>query len=201
MMENIRSLKWADYIIYALADPRKLVALVMAGEQKMSYGALVIPFIVSFFEMIALALPGEQTSFFYNKLTYGALFYFLLMILHMALLASMIDAVCQFLGHAGSVRRLINILLLSLLPRALILPIVYILKVLHFAPGFFYVLFGIAFMVWSALIVIQGISEMHAIPFSKSALIFLFPYAFTGTIFFLLAALVVINLLGYISIL
>ncbi len=85
----------------------------------------------------------------------------------------------------------------SLFPQLFLLPLVYIFKVFVFAPPFFYALFSIGLFAWSALIVVTGLSEVHSIPFTRAALIFLFPYAFAAVTGFLASVLAVFYVFGY----
>ena len=73
----------------------------------------------------------------------------------------------------------------------------YIVKVFGFAPPFFYTVFSMGLFAWSALIVVTGISEIHSIPFSKAALIFIFPYAFIAILAFLASLLAMFMVFGY----
>jgi hypothetical protein len=199
MINYIKSLAWADYLLYIIADPRKMANMIMTREAGLLPGGVVLLFFISFFEIIALSLVSNETSFFYYKITYGALFFFIVLIVQIITLAALVDLICQYIGYQGSMKKLINIINLSLFPRMFILPIVFIFKVIHFAPVFFYVFFTFVLMVWSAFIIIQGISELHHAAFAKSVLIFLFPYMLFGVAAFFLFVLSVIMIFGYIS--
>ncbi len=199
MMEFIKSLRWIDYFYLVFTDPRKLTGVIIREEaQSLPVGCAGVV-LVAIMEIMAQSLLGRQTQFFYTKLTYGWILTILVMALSIAVFASMIDGTSQIMGNAGSVVKTINLINFSIFPRVLLLPLVFIFRVFNFAPVFFYVLFSLGFFVWSALIIIQGISEMHSTAFSRSVAIFFLPFVFTGLLLFLMLVLVIITLIGYIS--
>jgi hypothetical protein len=71
--------------------------------------------------------------------------------------------------------------------------------VIQFAPIFFLIFFIFALAVWQALIIIQGISEIHQIEFAESLISFLFPALLVGIISFFTIVLMIISLINFIS--
>jgi hypothetical protein len=201
MIEFIKSLQWVDFFYLVFTDPRKLMEIIHREEAK----SLPIGFagvaLVSIMEILAQSLLGTETPFFYTKLTYGWILSMLVMALTIMVFASLIDSTSQMFGNPGGVVRIINIINFSIFPRVLLLPLVFIFRVFNFAPVFFYILFSIAFFIWSALIVIQGFSEMHTIPFARSVAIFVLPFVFIGLVFFFAFILLLISLVNYLSVL
>lgn len=198
-LDYVKSLKWADYLYFTLLEPRRLPVKISDPVSKPLWGGVAVALAAAFFEVLAASLLAVNTPFFYYKLTYGFLLLFLILTARVVATAGLIDILCQFLGHQGSARALINLVFYSLFPQVLLLPLVYIVKVFGFAPPFFYVVFSIVLFAWSALIVVTGLSEIHSIPFTKAALIFLFPYAFVALLAFLASLLGVFLAFGYIA--
>lgn len=200
MMETIKSLRWVDYYFFTLVDPRKLTANVIRGVPHPLPLSLMVVAAVAIIEILVSSILGMQTPFFYYKITYGWILLFLVFLLLIIILSSLIDLTCQFLGYEGNVRVIVFLMCFSLLPITLLLPMVYIFRIFHFAPLFFYVFFSLCLSVWSAIIIILGISEIHRISFSKSFIIFIFPFFLVGGIAFLIAFLTIMNLIAYVSI-
>lgn len=197
--ETFRSLRWADYLYYILIEPRRFVRMIIREDAKPLAGGFLIAAAVTVCDVIAASMLGAESPFFYYKLTYGAIFFFLVLIVKIVVLAGLTDLLCQFTGHQGKIKEFIVLVSYALFPQVFLLPVVSIFKVFHFAAPFFYVFFSIVFFIWTALIVIQGISELHAMDFFKAVLFFLFPYAFVGIISFLSFVLIVILAFGYVS--
>ena len=199
MISYIKSFAWIDYFYLVLVDPRKLCGLIEKEEMRaLPLGAICLG-CVSITEILSLSLLGEQTRFFYYKITYGWILLFLALSLHVAVLSGLIDLVSQFFGLPGSARRLIDLLSLSLFPRVLLLPLVFVFRVFNFAPVFFYVLFSMGFSVWSALVAIQGISEMHSLRFPRAVLIFILPLVIVALVSFFIVILLIVQGVGYLS--
>ncbi len=198
-MEYVRSLRWADYLLYALTDPRRLVVMIAETGSKPLAGGIVIALMVVVSEILSSSLIMVNTRFFYYKLTYGLLLLLVIAAVKSVIIAGLIDLICQFLDYRGAVRVLLALALYSLLPQAFLLPLVYVFKVLGFAPPFFFAVFSLGLFTWSALIMVTGVSELHSIPFSRAALIFLFPYAFVGVMIFMAAILMGMSVFGYFS--
>ncbi len=199
MIETLRSLRWVDYYLHALVDPRKLVTLINRGEPKPLPLSLIVVAAVAIIDILSGSLLSPQTPFFYHKITYGWILFILITLMEIVIIAAFIDLTCQFLGYEGAIRTLIPLLCFSLLPQTLLLPLVYIFTVFRFAPLFFYAFFSIALFIWSALIVMIGLSEINKIPFSKSALIVIFPFILIGLFVFFVLVLLFTQLIGYIS--
>jgi hypothetical protein len=200
MMETIKSLRWVDYYFFTLVDPRKLAANIIRGVPNPLALSLMVVAAVAIIEILASSILGIQTPFFYYKITYGWILLFLVFLLIIIILSSLIDLTCQFLGYEGNVRVIVFLMCFSLLPITLLLPAVYVFRIFHFAPLFFYVFFSLCLFLWSAIIIILGISEIHKTSFSKSVMIFIFPFLLVGCIVFFIAFLIIINLIAYVSI-
>ncbi len=198
-LATVRSLKWVDYAYFALLEPRRLVTRISDETSKPYLGALLVVFLASFAEILASSLVTVNTQFFYHKITYGLLLVFLINLVKIAVVVLLIDALCQFMGFEGMVKTIFAIAGYALFPQMFVLPLVYIIKVFSFAPVFFLTVFTMSLGVWSAIIVIVGISEIHSMQFSKAALVFIFPYAAVGLTAFLIALLAVMNLFGYVA--
>lgn len=200
MMEYIKSLKWVDYFLFTLVDPRRLQNQITREEGYPTVTSLIIVFFASIIEIVTFALLGTESEFFYYKLTYGWLLFFIIFITMIIITGSLIDLFCQFRGYPGNIKQILNLISISLFTRALLLPMTMIFKVFNFAPIFFYILFSIALSIWHIMIIIQGISEMHQVSFSESLLIFFLPIVLVGAILFFSTILIVINIVGLISI-
>jgi hypothetical protein len=196
---SFRSLKWIDYVYYILIEPRRFARMIIVENARPLWGGLLIAAAVTVCDVIAAGTLGVESPFFYYKLTYGAILFFIVLIVKIVVLAGLVDLLCQFIGYQGKVKELVVLVSYGLFPQIFLLPVVSVFKVFHFAAPFFYVFFSIVFFVWTALIVIQGISELHAMEFFRAVLVFLFPYAFLGILSFLSFVLVVILSFGYVS--
>jgi hypothetical protein len=199
ILTELRSLRWADLFLFSLLDPRALYRQIERSEPKPFALSFMVPAAVAVFDIIALSLMGRQTPFFYYKITYGWILVFLYQSLAVILAAALMDMAAQFYGFKGNIRRFITLVNFSMFPRVFILPLIYIFKVFNFAPLFFYAFFSLGLLAWSAVIAIQGISEMHSISFGRAAVIYLFPAILVSlTIFFMLILLVICGV-GYLA--
>ena len=156
ILAELKSLRWADLFLYSLLEPRALYRQINRNEPKSLALSFVIPAIVAITEILTLSLLGKQTPFFYYKVTYGWILLFLCQALAAVISASLMDMACQFFGWKGNIREFIVLINFSLFPKFFLLPLVYLFRVFHFAPLFFYTFFSLGLFVWSALIVIQG---------------------------------------------
>jgi hypothetical protein len=199
MMEYIKSLKWIDYFYFCIFEPRRLVNLISRKEGNPFLLGLFIVFIASLFWIISFSMLGSETRFFYYKISYGWIFIFLILILNIIIFSSLMDLFCQFRTHPGSIMQLINLVNFSFFPVLFILPVVIIFTTINFVPVFFYLFFIIVLHTWQAMIIIQGISEIHQISFGESIVTFSLPFIFVGLITFFLLILFFINLGGFIS--
>jgi hypothetical protein len=194
-----RTIGWTDFFLNALVDPRALSRGIAAREGNSLAMSFMVPAVVVISDLLSLSLLGEQTGFFYYKVTYGWILLLLLAVLRYVITASLMDLLSQLMGYEGRVGQIIPLLNYSLFPRVLILPLVHIFKTINFAPIFFYMFFSLTLFLWSAFIAIQGVSEMHKTGFGKSLVIFIFPYLFIGIISFFVFVLLLITGIGFIS--
>jgi hypothetical protein len=200
MIETIKSLRWIDYYFFALVDPRKLATHIIRGVPSPLPLSLIAVAMAAFIEIMTSSILGIQTPYFYYKITYGWILLFIVTLLIIIILSSLIDLTSQFLGYSGNVRVIISLMGFSLLPKTLLLPMVYIFRIFHFAPLFFYVFLSVFLFIWSAIIIILGISEINNISFSKSFMVFIFPFLLIGGIVFFIVFLIIVNIIAYISI-
>ena len=168
ILSEFRSLRWADFFLFALLDARALYRQISRNETKSFVLSFAVPAAVAVIDIITLSLMGKQTSFFYYKITYGWILLFLYISFKVVMAAALMDLASQFFGYKGNIRELIVLINFSLFPEVFILPLVYFFKIFGFAPLFFFILFYAGLSVWSALIAIQGISEMHSAGIGKS---------------------------------
>ncbi len=199
ILTELRSLRWADLFLYSLLDPRALYRQIERNEPKPFALSFIVLAAVAVIDIRTLSLMGRQTPFFYYKITYGWILVFLYHTLTVILASALMDMAAQFYGFKGNIRRFITLVNFSMFPKVFILPLVYIFKVFNFAPLFFYAFFSLGLLAWSAVIAIQGISEMHSISFGRGAVIYLFPAILTGLALFFMLILLVICGVGYIA--
>jgi hypothetical protein len=199
MIEYIKSLKWIDYFFLCLLDPRRLVNLIGKKEGSPFLLGLFVVLIVSLFEIISLSMFGQESNFFYYKVSYGWVLIFLIVLLKIIVFCSLMDLGCQFREHPGSILRIINLVCFSFFPLIFILPVVTIVTTLNTVPVFFYVLFSILLHFWQAVIIIQGVSEIHQMGFGESLVIFLSPFIFIGLMSLFIIILFFINFGGFIT--
>lgn len=195
---DIKSLKWSDFFLYTLVNPRNLYRIISSRERRGLALSFIVPIFAVIIDIISISLLSEETGFFYYKITYGWILLILIVLSKIIVSASIMDLISQFLGFNGRIRELISIINFSIFPKALILSLVYIFKILNFAPVFFYMFFSFVLFLWSAFIAIQGISEMHSISFGRALFIFIFPYIFFGIIMFFITVLIIISSIGFI---
>lgn len=189
--EKVKSLVWADYFLYALTDPRELYRLVKTGSAGNILVSLSVPAFVTLADILALLILANGTGFFYYCVSYGWILVFFYTILKIAVYSSLIDAASQFMGYKGSIREMITVVSFSLFPKVFILPAVYFFSIINFAPGFFYVFISFLLFLWHVMVLIQGISEMHSVAFSKALAIYVLPGIFTVlALFFMLVVIV-----------
>ena len=199
ILETLKSLRWTDYFLYALTDPRELYRRIKQKDPDPFALSFIVPLIAALFDILVLSLMGSESGFFYYKISYGWILVFLYALFKIAIYSSLVDVTAQFFGYRGNIREMITIVNFSLFPGVLFLPVVYLFSVINFAPGFFYVFFSIVFFFWYSMIFIQGISEMHSIDFGKSFVIFILPALFIGVVFFLITVLLIITGVGFIT--
>jgi len=195
-LTEIKSLKWADFFLYALIDPRHLSRIIKSREPGSFLLSFAVPAFVTLADVLVLSLMGIETSYFYYKVTYGWITLYLIIISLIILSACIMDMSSQFMGHQGRVRDMISIINYSVFPKAFLLPVVYIFHVLNFASVFFYVFITFLLFIWSAFVAIEAISEMHSAGFGSSLVIYLTPVLFLGIINFFVFILMIMNLAG-----
>ena len=193
IMNKIKSLVWADYFLYALTDPRELYRLISSKKSVGFYVSFAVPAIVVIADILALSLLGEATGFFFYKITYGWILILIYTVVKIAVYASLIDTVAQFMGYEGRAEEVIAMVSYSMFPKVFILPVVYFFSIINFAPGFFYVFFMFILFVWYVMILVQGISEMHSIEFSRALAVYIIPGLLAGLAFFFMFVLIIIS--------
>ncbi|HOT45036.1 MAG TPA: YIP1 family protein [Spirochaetota bacterium] len=199
IIAELRSLRWTDLFLYALLDPRALYRQIDRQEPRSLALSFVMPVAVAVIDILTMSVMGKETPFFFYKITYGWIFMALYHALAVVISAALMDAAAQFFGYKGNIRDLIILVNFSLFPKIFILPLVYIFKVFNFAPLFFYAFFSLGLLVWSALIAVQGISEMHSAGFGKAFVIYIFPALLVGVTLFFMLVLLVICGVGYLA--
>ncbi len=199
MLETIKSLRWADFFLYAITDPRELYRRIKQKDPDPFSLSFVAPAIIALFDILVLSLVGKETGFFYYKLTYGWILVFIYAVFKIVIYTSLVDITAQFFGCKGNIREMLTMANFSVFPCVFFLPLFYLFAAIDFAPGFFYVFFSILFFIWYVMIFVQGISEMHSIDFGKSFVIFILPAIFIGIVLFLIAVLLIITGIGFIS--
>lgn len=199
MIETLKSLRWADYFLYAITDPRELYRRIKQKDPDPFILSFMVPLVASLFDVMVLSLTGSETVFFYYKISYGWILIYIFALFKIVIYSSLVDVTAQFFGYNGNIRDMITVMNFSMIPRFFFLPAFYFFAVVDFAPGFFYVFLSILAFFWYVMIFVQGISEMHSIDFGKSFVIFILPAIFFGTVFFLIAVLLIITGAGFLS--
>lgn len=199
IIAELRSLRWTDLFLYALLDPRALYRQIDRQEPRSLALSFVLPAAVAVVDILTMSLLGKESSFFFYKITYGWIFMALYHSLTVVISAALMDMAAQFFGYKGNIRDLIILVNFSLFPKIFILPLVYIFKVFNFAPLFFYAFFSTGLLVWSALVAVQGISEMHSVSFGKAFVMYIFPALLVGVTLFFMLVLLVICGVGYLA--
>lgn len=199
MIAELRSLRWADYFLYALYDPRGLCRQIVKNDPRCFLLSFIVPAIVAVIDILAVSILGRETYFFYYKITYGWIQLFICVVLLVIAAAALMDAAAQLLGFRGKIRETLTLLNFSLVPGIFVLPLVYVFKVFHFAPIFFFILFFVLLCVWSMFIAVQGVSELHGAGIGRAAVICLSPLVLAGTALLFLGVLFLILSIGYIA--
>jgi len=199
IIATLRSLRWADYFLFTIIDPRALYRQIKSNDPRAMALSFTVPVIVAVTELLSSSLLGRPTTFFFYKISYGWILHSMVLVFLIIITAALMDLVIQFMGMKGNVRELIIVINYAVFPKVFLLPLVYIFKVINFAPGFFYVLFSLGLFIWSAFITIQALSEMHAADFGKALLIFLFPIILMGIFIFFGSVLFFFSGMGLIS--
>jgi len=198
-LETIKSLRWADFFLYTITDPRELYRRIKQKDPDPFILSFIIPAVIVLFDILALSLMGKETGFFYYKMSYGWILVFIYAVFKIIVYSSLVDVTAQFFGCRGNIREILTIANFSIFPMVFFLPAFYLFTVINFAPGFFYVFFSILFFIWYVMIFVQGISEMHSIDFGKSFVIFIIPALFIGIVLFLITILLIITGIGFLT--
>ena len=198
-MESFRSLRWSDYFLYTILDPRELYRRVKQKDPDPLILSFIVPLAYSMFAVILMSFTGKETNFFYHKMSYGWILIFLYTLFKMIIYTSLVDMTAQFFGYKGSIREILTLYNFSIFPELFLLPVFYGFVIIDFAPYFFYVLFSIGFFVWQIMIFAQSFSEMHSIDFNKSIVILMIPAAAIALIILLMAVLLVLLAVGFID--
>jgi hypothetical protein len=176
-LDSIKSLRWTDYLYYALLDPRSLARLIVQSDRPLIRIAFLIPVLSAAVQIISSSLLAPQNMFFYTKMTYGLILLSMLNILFVFFLAWLIDTSLQLRGRAGNIKVSLTIINFSFLPLLFLLPVVTIFNVTGFAPSFFRFIAYSGFVIWMWLIIVRSISEVHGLSFPKALAVCLVPFA------------------------
>jgi len=198
-MESFKSLRWADYFLYTILDPRELYRRVNQKDPDPFILSFIVPLVYSIFAILIMSFVGKETNFFYHKMSYGWILIFLYTLFKIIIYSSLVDLTAQFFGYKGNIKEILTLYNFSLFPELFLLPVFYGFIIIDFAPHFFYVLFSIVFLVWQVMILAQSFSEMHSIDFNKSIIILLIPVISIGLFVFMMAILLIILAFGFIS--
>ena len=104
ILAELKSLRWADLLLYSLLDPRSLYRQINRNEPRSFALSFLMPAAVAIIELLTLSLLGKQTPFFYYKVTYGWILLFLCQALISVIAASLMDMASQFFGWKGNIR-------------------------------------------------------------------------------------------------
>lgn len=199
ILETLKSLRWTDFFLYAITDPRELYRRIKQGDPDPFILSFIVPAVTALFDILVLSLVGKETGFFYYKISYGWILVFIYAVFKTVIYSSLVDMTAQFFGYKGNIREILTLVNFSLFPTVFFLPLFYLFKIIDFAPVFFYALLSIVFFIWYVMIFVQGISEMHSIDFGKSFVIFILPAVFICFVIFLMFILLVITGIGFIT--
>jgi hypothetical protein len=199
ILDTIRSLAWTDFFLYALTDPRELYRRIRQKEPEPFALSFLVPVLAVLSDILALSLMGKETGFFYYKMSYGLVLIVIYTLFKIFLYSSLVDVTAQFFGYRGNIKEIITVTNFSMFPKIFIMPCLYIFAITDFAAGFFYIFLSIAFSIWYVMILVQGLSEMHSIKFGESFLIFVLPVIAIGIVLFLMAVLLIMTGVGFLS--
>lgn len=173
----IRSLQWVDWVYHTLTDPRALARRIAAYDKGFLPAALLFPALSALFFIVASSVFSPQNVFFAAKVSYGWILAAVANTCWVLLLSLLLDMGAQFSHKAGNIKGLLTLVSLAQIPGLFLLPAVSIFAVLGFAPLLFFMLFSIFLSLWSAFIVVTGVSEMYALPFGRAVALYLIPCA------------------------
>ena len=193
---DIRSLKWVDYIYYTILDPRMLARLILQSENQFLPVTFAIPVLLAASEIISISLLRKQTGFFLYKISYGWILLSLMIIISVFIAVWLVETALQLSNRGGKIKAEITLVNLACFPMIFILPSIVIFSVLNFAPVFFYFLFLVLYFIWSCIIIVLGISEIHGLSTGRTSAVCVIPAAASAVIMFLLSVLVVALIFG-----
>jgi hypothetical protein len=167
--ETIRSLRWADFIMANLADPRLFARKLEESGFAVHPGSF---FVIVFYVLVmqlSFAALADQSSFFVYKMSYGLALHVLMAfgLILAAALAS--DLFFQMSCRPGAARQAFSIAAYALTPQLLVLPGTMMAVSLDIAPPLFWVLFLMGAAVWSVYILISATSEFRGVSFARAA--------------------------------
>ncbi|MFW5770743.1 MAG: Yip1 family protein [Spirochaetota bacterium] len=197
MIQYLRSLQWVDYFLYVFVEPGRITHVLQVENWRHLFIGLFSVVLVTIIEIITSALVVPQTSFFYYSISYGWILKIFITLICILLYAGLLDILFQYSGFQGSVKKLVAILSIALFPQILLLPSVYIFKTFNFAPLFFNSLFSFLLGLWSLVIAVKCISELHKMDFFRALVLTLLPLVFIGIVAFFIILLLVFLLTGY----
>ena len=199
IIENLKSLRWTDYFLYTILDPRELYRRIKQKDPDPFYLSFCIPAAYSIFAMLTMSLGGKESIFFYHKISYGWILILVYTLFKIIIYTSLIDITAQFYGYRGNIKEIITIYNFSLFPVLFLLPTYYAFVAIDFAPYFFYVLLSIGFFIWQIMILAQSFSEMHSIDFNKSIVILIIPVVAVALVFLLIVILLIALASGFVG--
>lgn len=196
MIAAIKSLRWVEYILQTLTDPRAMGRLVKRNEHASFVLSYLMPVFIAFFDILTIATLSRQTHMFYGKITYGWIALSLFFAFKNTLFAAIMDMSFQLFGYSGSVRELIAVINYSSFPRLFILPLLTIFRIIHFAPPFFYFALIIVSSIFVMLTAVQAVSEIYSVSLGRSFLIYFLPALIVYGSFVLMAAALIMMMAG-----
>ncbi len=137
ILETFKSLRWVDFFLYALTDPRELYRRIKQKDPDPFALSFIVPLISALFDILILSLMGRESEFFYYKISYGWILVFIYGIFKIAVYSSLVDVTAQFFGYRGNIREIITLVNFSLFPGVLFLPVCYLFSVIKFCARFF----------------------------------------------------------------
>jgi len=201
-IEELRSLRWVDFFLYTILDPRQLYQKIKKNEPKCFLLSFSVPVMVSFIKIITEAIIRNPGKIFFYSLTFGFLKFFIILVMFVFMISALTDLASQFFSGRGMMREKIILYNFALLPGIFVLPLVSMSSVLfkNTIPAmvsFIHITGVIATLIWSAIIGIRGLSEMHEMDFGKTFFMYFFPYLFGGVGLFLVLLLTGFEFSGY----
>jgi hypothetical protein len=169
----IRSLKWADWLVNAVTDPRALARQISSHATGFVSSSFLFPVISAAVFIVSWSLLSVQSTFFFTKITYGWILLSLVNAGWALLISLLIGLGLQFRNVQGNLRALLTLANFSQLPGVFLLPAAAIFAVLGFAPVLFLVLFLIVSSLWGAYILVMGVCELYSLTVSRCASLYL----------------------------